>query len=152
MADNYLQTSFVVKNLTNKEIKWLNVKLAEDPSEIYGDDLIAWNKEWELEDAMAGWGFDTEINPKEKTLWCFGEEYVNVQHLGAFLNHFLRVFRENDTITFTYSYTCSKLRLEEFGGGCVVITADDLRILDSVDIPRILKLTQTCRELLGAMP
>jgi hypothetical protein len=46
---------------------------------------------------------------------------------------FLRHCRHDQCWSLTYATTCSKLRLGEFGGGAVFITADDIRWNNSYD-------------------
>lgn len=64
-------------------------------------------------------------------LWLYAEEVGEPEHVASVLESFLKKFRPLETITFSWAYTCSKLRVNEFGGGAAVVTADGTKFLDA---------------------
>ena len=51
-----------------------------------------------------------------------GDIEYTTQVLQAYLNH----FNLSDVIDFTYASTCSKMRPNEFGGGAVIVSKDEI--------------------------
>jgi len=110
MADSYLQFSFVVSVApASKERAWLNDRLQvlRRKREALGEGL----------------GFSYEFEGTQ--IWFYAEDYGDPDVLVAFLYDFLKKFHPdgNEAIAFTWSLTCSKLRLNEFTGGGVCVTA-----------------------------
>jgi len=117
MADNYLQYSAQITDLTIEERKWLQSKI----------DLIdAHESEDEREDDF---NVDSDENYgslvlEKNDLWLYSDEFGDPAAVADFVQAFLKKFRPDACFTFEWACTCSKPRLEEFGGGAVFITAD----------------------------
>lgn len=127
MADNFLQFSTQISNLNKKERAWCEGHLAlfgdEAPQEGdpgYGEftELIGI---YNLEEETETLGFDWEF--EDGGLWIYAEMNCNLDHVAAFMHMFLKKFRPNDALSFTWATTCSRLRIGEFGGGAVFVTA-----------------------------
>ena len=151
MADNYVEFSQVLPHLNDAEIAWLQdqlqeVVVVEDqehpigsvPAEVEEnhatwrgarflhncDDVTGWGDEIEFayafrfEDGNVDWG---------RHLWIYSEQYGSVDQVAWLVQKFLRQFRPQDIWALTYACTCSKPRIAEFGGGAVIVTADELR-------------------------
>ena len=59
-----------------------------------------------------------------KTLWISNDESANVNALSAVIQAALKKFKLNDRVGFEYAFTCSKPRLDAFGGGATIVTKD----------------------------
>jgi hypothetical protein len=111
MADNYLQTSFLIDNLTQKDIDKF-VKIIKNTDE-------------------TPFNFATEEDPSnkdKKQIWIYGDTYFDVDLTAKIIQKFLKRCKLDRIIAFEYSMTCSKMRLDEFGGGAVVISMDKIVI------------------------
>jgi hypothetical protein len=123
MANNYQQHSFMINSLTSTEIIWLETKFDEidksndDPSGEYTD---------------IG---STEIERRDDgaDLWLYAEEGADLESLVDLLQDFLKENRPDSYLGFEWANTCSKMRLDEFSGGAVFITADKADWISTYD-------------------
>lgn len=120
MADYYTQYSAEIDNLTDGEIKWLEVRLKD------------------IEDARADDDdFDQDIDDlgqmelRDRTIWFYGEESGDPRAVADFVQGFLKQFRPNDSFSMGHTFSCSRPRLDGFGGGAVFVTAERIEHLDS---------------------
>ena len=114
MANNYQQHSFMIDKLTPTEVTWLETKF-EDLNKINDDD------EGEYVDIGST---DIERRDDGADLWLYAEEGADLDCLVDFLQDFLKENRPDSYIGFEWANTCSKMRLDEFSGGSVFITAE----------------------------
>ena len=132
MADNYLQFSEDLDSLTPAEADWLREQLAEDPLANCPRFLLDF-ADREADDTDYGFQYDFQDDSKDRHVWISAEERGDVERVAHLVQKFLRRFRPDQCWWLTYATTCSKLRLGEFGGGAVFVTADDMRWNDSYD-------------------
>jgi hypothetical protein len=132
MADNYLQFSESLDALTPKEAKWLAGQLAEDPETGCPVFLLDYDDR-EPDDTDCGFQHDFEGPRKHRSLWLSAEERGDVGRVAHLVRKFLKQFRPSQCWSLTYATTCSKLRLGEFGGGAVFVTAQDIRWNNAYD-------------------
>lgn len=132
MADSYLQFSEVlVDGLTAEEKAWLeknlNVERLENQAKLdHGNQYLALT-EWVRDSGSLGFEYSLEDD-----CWVvFEEEYGEPEAVSIIAQAFLRQFRPQDTIGFTWAETCSKLRIGEFGGGGCVIEADAVHFFNA---------------------
>lgn len=144
MANNYLQFSLSVPIRSKAALGWVAktlgdldglLELRDDADE---SGLLAlghigrrvideqWDSaefQWSLrsapDDAHAG------------ALWIYAEESGNPEHVALVLEEYLKLFEPAGVITFSWAHTCSKLRVDEFGGGAAVVTATATKFLDA---------------------
>jgi len=114
MANNYQQHSFMIDKLTPTEVTWLETKF-EDLNKINDDD------EGEYVDIGST---DIERRDDGADLWLYAEEGADLDCLVDFLQDFLKENRPDSYIGFEWANTCSKMRLDQFSGGSVFITAE----------------------------
>ncbi len=130
MADYYSEASFkAVENLTDNEVDWLNDELSVDFAELSEKELEEWMELREMEDISGSWGFDHEIQTDkegDRFLWIHNDDYFEPSNAAGFLYYFIKAMRPDYTIGFEWSNTCSKPRLNSFGGGAVVIDKNGL--------------------------
>jgi hypothetical protein len=122
MADNYLQFSERLELATSAEVDWLRRQLEEDPET---------GRPWFLLDIpdpeeadSCGFQYEFCDDPDDLHLWIYAEESGTVEHVAHLVQKFLKWFRPDQCWSLTYATTCSKLRLGEFGGGAIFVTAD----------------------------
>jgi hypothetical protein len=102
MANNYLQFSEAIYELKAEEKDWLEKRLNQMESE---------------EEAPFDYTFtNNSVN-------FFAEEYGDTYALALLVQEFLAKFRPNKSFSINYAETCSKMRVEEFSGGAVFVTA-----------------------------
>ncbi len=128
---------------TAEEETWLRQQLAY--IYVFGDreyaknelpnDLDPDDSEWEGFRALKGLedrdpnclDIDYDFNDAESELWIYAAESGNPDLAVHMVQRFLKQFRPNECWSLTYSWTCSKLRVGEFGGGGVFVTADEIK-------------------------
>jgi hypothetical protein len=134
MANHYQQYSFMIENLTPMEAYWLDKKLDDiDKSKEDGPGVDIDIGSTELEDVHFVYDPPIEdgkepvaeqIKEHPKSLWLYAEESADLDYLVDFLKDFLKENRPDSYIGFEWANTCSKMRVDEFSGGSVFITAD----------------------------
>ncbi len=157
MANNYLQFSEVISQLTDDEIAWLKDQLKTvyvfDGTEYEEDqvpqgmdankakwvgcrayrDLLEYSGEF---DEGPGFEYQFRTDPPDKRwgryLWVYVGETGSVSQLAHLVQKFLRTFRPRECWSLTYAFTCSQPRVGEFSGGGVFVTADEV-VWNSVD-------------------
>ncbi len=137
MANNYTQFS-VSLTLPNKEAVdyALDLKQRMDIAHQDGceepDDIP--REWWPLID---GWGgFEAEkLHPND--LWIHdGGESGDPESAAALVQHLLEKYLPNECFYISWAATCSKPRLDEFGGGALFITAQGVTGMSSWDWAR----------------
>ncbi len=140
MADNYLQFSEEITNLTEAEEKWWRDKLAELKSYNEMDDPTE-------EQEYLGYCYNYfRIAPKRRlepvegggefvlyAIWVISEESGDIELVADIVQEFLKAHRPNEYWTATWACTCSKPRIGEFSGGGVFVSAEDIQLFS----PRI---------------
>ena len=150
MADNYLEFSEVVANLTEPEEAWLKEQLQaisvfgehEYPEDDVPTELAGTEPDWagtrflrDKSDCDPNWdglGFeysfhdDHDVGGWGRHLWLYTEGWGNPSNAAWLVRKFLKKFRPDQCWGLTYATTCSKPRAGEFGGGAVFVTADKI--------------------------
>ena len=132
MADNYLQFSENLESLTPDEAEWLREQLAHDPLANCPRFLLDF-ADREADDTDYGFQYDFHDDSHDHHLWISAEERGDVERVAHLVQKFLRRFRPDQCWSLTYAATCSKLRVGEFGGGAVFVTADTILWQNSHD-------------------
>lgn len=128
MANNYSQFSTGISKITPKEAAWIRDYLKtpcpnemEDPT-----GFLTWRAEREIKEADdADWfpSFEWALEEKDTFLWLYAYESADIDHLVSFVQAFLKKFRPKAVFTATGAETCSKLRIGEFGGWWIAVSA-----------------------------
>lgn len=146
MADNFLQFSETLDDLKPEEADWLRQQLEPiaviDGKEYPEDDDAVRNCETEpsyrglrflqgyedLEDDADMQGFEVDFQKDEDNThaWISAEAYGDPDRVAHLIQKFLKQFRPDQSWSLTYATTCSKLRVGEFGGGAVFVTAGEI--------------------------
>ena len=157
MANQYLEFSEVLPNLTAEEETWLkeqlemihvfgdrqytSVELPEglDPMKSDWCGIRAWRDLEELPGFPTDLGFcyefcdDSRGENWGRHLWFYTEEWGYPELVAHLVQKFLRQFRAGDCWSLSYAATCEKLRVGDFGGGAVFVTANDIQYFSDGD-------------------
>jgi len=120
MANNYLQFSAVLPGLTPEEAAWLETYLEEktEKAEKDGDEYFP-QFEYSSEGA------------ETVDFWFRAEESGDPSQVAEAVQAFFKHFEKKDTWSLTWAATCSKMRVDEFSGGAVVVTSEEARYLSA---------------------
>lgn len=117
MADNFMQFSHVFEVNTRQEA-WLRDALENCPDPDYAEcanvdpeDLFSPPCEFEI----------TERDTDRWEVWLSAGDTFDAERLVELLERFTKECGYDEVISFSWAYTCSKLRADEFGGGGVAI-------------------------------
>ncbi len=120
MANYYTQYSFTIENITPEEELWFNKRIEQDcetedyplyASAIFDDEPDGSRSLW-IHDDTGGSGLDV---------------------LAEMLQDFLASFRPNDHVAFSWADTCSKPRIDSFGGGALFIASGNILWMNTYD-------------------
>lgn len=113
MADNYLQFSAILNLYSEAERDWWRNKIEE----LSRSD----------EDAACAMEIDDDGN-----LWCYDESCGDPGRLGDTVQEFFQAFPDPPRcFGLSYANTCSRPKLDEFGGGVLFVTAAEVIVTDA---------------------
>jgi hypothetical protein len=162
VADNYLQFSEVIANLTEQEEAWLKDQLQsvrvfgekEYPEDAVPTELADTDADWsgvrflhDKPDQDSQWdalGFEYSFHDDRgngghatdswgRHLWLYTEGWGDATNVAWLVQKFLKTFRPDECWSLTYATTCSKPRVGQFGGGAVFVTADTICCQNAYD-------------------
>ena len=144
MANNYLEFSELIDDLTEEEAEW--VRNIPDRIDFEDNEKYKNEEEWQkaFSEALKQHGIDGdeliaegliysfpqfawETNNERKTWWVstHNEEYGDPFHVAIAVQGFIRKFRPDYVFKLTWCEYCSKPRIGEFGGGWCVVNKDE---------------------------
>lgn len=121
-----------IRNLTPEEVVWIKkyTRPPRDHAEWPEDEaaqkryLEEWHKLFPDVDDHDGWpSFNSALEDNETCWWIYAEESCNLDHVVAMVQAFFWKFRPREVFSLTYAETCSRMRVDEFSGGWLVVTA-----------------------------
>jgi len=136
MADNYIQFSEQINDLTPEIAEWVKEVLLFDMTDCnvqdYDDARKALADKLSCSlDEVSGieyWPhFDWELEGADKnSLWLTDNgEGFDLENLMLFVKYLINKWMPDYIFSVTWAETCSKPRVGEFGGGWAVMTKDD---------------------------
>jgi len=156
MADNYTEFSEVIPKLNEKEEAWLKEQVeivyvfgeeeytdATLPKDRSSDeaDWVGCRAFRDVKDydcsagADAGFQYEFcdsgEFEDYGRHLWLYAQDWGYVDNVVHLVQEFLKAFRPDDCWSLTWSTTCSKPKVGEFGGGAVFVTAERVEHQDT---------------------
>lgn len=138
MADNFKQFSEEIADLTAEEAEWIRTELDATPDSIGKEKARVRREqvirdEYDAEDAQCWPDFEWEILEGDgpSRLWIHADDYGSVQDVGGFIRAFLEKFRPSATFFLSWADTCSKMRVGEFDGGAIFVTAESVEYLQA---------------------
>jgi len=143
MAQNTLQFSEVIDQLTTEEFSWW---LAVDNA-IAREDRITLDALVDHRVGDAGGeildmyeGLTLSLYEVERKVHLYASEYADIGVVGTLVCEFTRQFRSGDTFYLTWATACSKMRPGEFGGGILLV--DDSG-WDTLEAQELCQLTRS---------
>lgn len=140
MASNYRQLSFVF-NLTVPQTDWLMALMDRLGEDVRNPDGSLADPNPEQVRYLGGDLLDFAVDflplpaTKQVEVWVHDTgEWANVDQIAAVLQALLVKFPGLQPIGFTWADTCSKPRIDEFGGGAVLISRDRVQIETTHDL------------------
>lgn len=147
MANNYLQFSMSVPMKTQTEEEWCRASLTTLGDFLLGTEADVEQLDNELSSVVnearhKDWthqGFEWSISSapdkaeQVAELWLYADESGEPEQVAAFLRAYLMKFNPGGSLWFSWAYTCSKMRVNEFGGGAVVVTSRRVMFFDAQD-------------------
>ena len=137
MANNYTSFSFQVKCPSEEAANTLEDSLASAMEEERNSEPFCRLLSLDHADAEGD------------TVWIAEEEGIDLEFLADVLQDYLQHNDPEGSIGFSWAETCSKLRVDEFGGGAVFITHDNQVWLNT---SHWLHIQESNREPLPAPP
>jgi len=108
-------------------------KLSLSPTQIKRAELIVERVKAELDSNEGYCGVSVTV--ESDGIWFYEEESFNAEHVTAIAQALLDELGIDEPFTFSWAYTCSKPRLDEFGGGaCSVKRGEDPFYVDPFEI------------------
>ena len=127
MANNYSQFSEEIGGVTPEEAAWIEKTLRRDTDDAGERKELMKELALEGEHDLDCWPcFEWEFENNKSNLWLYAEENANIDHLAWFVQAFLVKFRPTEIFKATGADYCSKLRVGEFGGWWLVISAKEI--------------------------
>lgn len=119
MANNYRQRSSL-----------LPIK----PTQIEQARLIVERVSMALEESEKGYcGVNVEI--EKDGVWFYGEEFLEAENVVEIAQALLDELKIDEPFTFSWADTCSKMRIDEFGGGaCSIKRGEAPFYVDAFDL------------------
>lgn len=131
MADYFTNFSLVL-NLANATEQAYALDLAHRASQAQlGDELPA-DFPASLAEAIEDWHFETDADNSgtKYGLWLHSMN-GGLDVVCEFIQHLLQKFDPKSHVTFEWSHDCSKPRVDAYGGGAAVITAQEIKSMST---------------------
>jgi hypothetical protein len=131
MADYFTKFS-VVLSLPNEAAQRYALDLANIARTIQQGDEKPDDFPPSLAEVTEDWQFETDAESANGKwgLWLHSE-YGGIDAVCAFIQHLLQKFDPLGRLTLEWSNDCSKPRLDAFGGGAALITAKEIKTMNT---------------------
>jgi hypothetical protein len=129
MANYYTNFSIALR-LTNETEQAYALDLAHKATLAQQGDELPADFPQSLANLIEDWQFETEVDNSDSKhgVWLHS---INggVDAVSGFIQHLLQKFNPQGRVTFEWSHDCSKPRVDAYGGGAAVITAQEIRTM-----------------------
>ena len=127
MADYFTHFSIIVP-LPTEDAEQYALNLAQQARRMHEDEPIPDDFPLSLRDVVEAWQFQTDASDPSNGwgLWLHTEN-GGIDAVCAFIQHLLGRFDPNAHVALEWSNDCSKPRLDAFGGGAAIITAETIK-------------------------
>jgi hypothetical protein len=129
MASDFTLFSETLGVLTAEQIEWFKRQL-EFVEREEGEDLPRFMQDaieaGEVEFLEPDFGRNFQFEFQGESLWIFSDENGSPSHAAVLVQQFLRRFRSDGYWTIGWAATCSSPRAGEFGGGAMLVTANEI--------------------------
>ena len=132
MADYYALLSMRIEVSDEAQLTWLLDAFRavddnandEDGRGALPEEIVAVATE---QGADLNWGTGVLVSKGPLSLWIRSDESVQVEALATIIQSYLRRFDIQEGVGFEYAFTCSRPRLDAYGGGACYVTQKGLR-------------------------
>ena len=133
MADNYTLFSATLDNITEEERVWWEEEVSPLSIDADEDDIKVFAFKMGIEEEAAEYypEFEWAYQAYHNHIWIYSEEGGNLENVANTVKTFLAKFRPNEIWSMEFAFTCSKPRIGEFGGGAMIVTATDIKWLNT---------------------
>jgi len=151
MANNYLNFSEVLTDLDKEDVEWLEEQLnffGRYHDECAAHDLDfedhpnfaeaehrynMYNMEWDEEGFDFTWKFELADSGEKgkRQLWVYSDDSGNVEQIATLMHEFLKARQPDGCFHLSYSLSCSRPRVGEFGGGAFFATAEGIEWMET---------------------
>jgi hypothetical protein len=83
-----------------------------------------------LVEVLEDWSFETKA--ADDSIWLHSQ-YGSIDAACAFIRHLLEKFDPEGCVTFEWSHDCTKPRTDAYGGGAAIITAREIKTMNTAD-------------------
>jgi hypothetical protein len=83
----------------------------------------------EFLDVLEDWSFETEKDG-DNSIWLHSDS-GGIDAVCAFIQHLLQKFDPKGRVEFEWSDDCSKPRTDAYGGGAAIVTAKEIRTMNT---------------------
>lgn len=127
MADYFTKFSLVL-SLPDAVAQEYALELAHQASQGQQGDELPESFPESLANVLEDWTFETDADSPASGygLWLHSD-CGGVEALCAFLQHLLQKFDPQGRVSFEWSHDCSKPRVDAYGGGGALVTAQEIK-------------------------
>ena len=131
MADYFTNFSLQVR-LPDEAAQTYALELHRQGVQLWQGDDVPADYPTELREHHEDWCFEVEADVVEKHpgLWLHSEN-GGIDAVCAFLQHLLQRFNLKEAVTFEWSHDCSKPRMDAYGGGAAIVTAQKIKTMST---------------------
>jgi hypothetical protein len=131
MADYFTRFS-VVLPLPNEAAQKYALDLAKNASRIQQGEESPADFPPSLAEVIEEWHFETDAEGGDGKwgLWLHSD-YGGIEAVCAFIQHLLQKFDPPSRVAFEWSYDCSQPRVDAYGGGAALITAKEIKTMNT---------------------
>jgi hypothetical protein len=131
MADYFTNFSLLVPLPSKAAQEYALALAAKAESAIMQDDPLLDDFPADLREGIEDYRFETEPSaPGDCGLWLHSQD-GGVDAVCAFVQHLLLKFDPQGRVTFEWSHDCSKPRVDAYGGGAAIITAQEIKSMST---------------------
>ncbi len=84
-----------------------------------------------LREVIEDWRFETQASDNW-SLWLSSED-GGIDAVCAFIQHLLKMFDPQGRVAFEWSNDCSKPRVDAYGGGAALVTAEEIKTMNTAE-------------------
>ena len=131
MADYFTNFSLLMP-LPDEDARKYALELASAASSAQQGDEPPDNLPDSIREVIEDWQFDAEADQSHdgRGLWLHSD-CGGIDAVCAFIRHLLQKFDPQGCVTFEWSNDCSQPRVDAFGGGAAIVTAQEIKTLST---------------------
>jgi hypothetical protein len=85
-----------------------------------------------LREVVEDWFFEADPGREGNELWLHSDT-GGIEAVCVFIQHLLQKFNPTGVVTFEWSHDCSKPRTDAYGGGAAIVTAQEIKTINTSD-------------------